>query len=232
MSGVRDTLRKYGVKKPIEEIRVKRENKKIKQKPLSREEQHKINLRRIEEEGKRFREAEEERKRIEEENKRIEQLNYVQNKLTNPFSLGREIDSAEVRQATIDNVLPKSLIPETLTSYPEPFEEEPALNRELAEFKKQINSHLSKLGFASSSGGGAGFISDLDDIQGSTAKVDGKFLKYSSSDAKWIGDDPSVTTLAITALDIDGGTDIGADLADADLIIVDDGAGCTNKKAT
>ena len=34
----------------------------------------------------------------------------------------------------------------------------------------------------------------------------------------------------LTALDIDGGTDIGADLVDADLFIVDDGAGGTNRK--
>tara|TARA_Y100000592_G_scaffold38385_1_gene60809 strand:+ start:26525 stop:34975 length:8451 start_codon:yes stop_codon:yes gene_type:complete len=37
--------------------------------------------------------------------------------------------------------------------------------------------------------------------------------------------------VALTALEIDGGTDIGADLADADLLIVDDGAGGTNRKA-
>ena len=35
----------------------------------------------------------------------------------------------------------------------------------------------------------------------------------------------------IGALEIDGATDIGADLADADLFIVDDGAGGTNRKA-
>ena len=34
----------------------------------------------------------------------------------------------------------------------------------------------------------------------------------------------------LTALDVDGGTDIGAGLADADLLIVDDGAGGTNRK--
>ena len=39
-------------------------------------------------------------------------------------------------------------------------------------------------------------------------------------------------TLALSALEIDGGTDIGADLADADLLIVDDGAGGTNRKST
>ena len=37
-------------------------------------------------------------------------------------------------------------------------------------------------------------------------------------------------TTPITTLDIDGGTDIGADLVDADLLIVDDGAGGTNRK--
>jgi len=38
--------------------------------------------------------------------------------------------------------------------------------------------------------------------------------------------------VGLAALDIDGGTDIGAALADADLMIVDDGAGGTNRKAT
>ena len=38
--------------------------------------------------------------------------------------------------------------------------------------------------------------------------------------------------MALADLDIDGGTDIGAALVDADLIIVDDGAGGTNRKAT
>jgi hypothetical protein len=44
----------------------------------------------------------------------------------------------------------------------------------------------------------------------------------------------SITTankVALSAIDIDGGTDIGAALADADLIIVDDGGAGTNRKA-
>jgi|TARA_R110000824_G_scaffold79822_4_gene201075 hypothetical protein len=36
--------------------------------------------------------------------------------------------------------------------------------------------------------------------------------------------------VALSALEIDGGTDIGADLADADLLIVDDAGGGTNRK--
>lgn len=41
----------------------------------------------------------------------------------------------------------------------------------------------------------------------------------------------SNNTVGIATLDIDGGTDIGADLTTSDLIIVDDGAGGTNRKA-
>ena len=41
----------------------------------------------------------------------------------------------------------------------------------------------------------------------------------------------SAGTTPLTTLDIDGGTDIGADLVDADLIVVDDGAGGTNRKS-
>jgi len=44
--------------------------------------------------------------------------------------------------------------------------------------------------------------------------------------------DGDTGTLPLVAIDIDGGTDIGADLATADLIIVDDAAGGTNRKST
>jgi len=39
-------------------------------------------------------------------------------------------------------------------------------------------------------------------------------------------------TLPLTSIDIDGGTDIGAAIVDADLFIIDDGAGGTNRKVT
>ena len=41
----------------------------------------------------------------------------------------------------------------------------------------------------------------------------------------------SAGAFAIANLDIDGGTDIGADLVDADEIIVDDGGGGTNRRS-
>ena len=59
------------------------------------------------------------------------------------------------------------------------------------------------------------------DINASAAIADSKLATISTAGKVDIG-----------ALEIDGATDIGAALADADLIIVDDGAGGTNRKAT
>jgi hypothetical protein len=47
-----------------------------------------------------------------------------------------------------------------------------------------------------------------------------------------LGTIATANKVSLSALNIDGGTDIGAALADADLMIVDDGAGGTNRKAT
>ena len=58
------------------------------------------------------------------------------------------------------------------------------------------------------------------DINASAAIADTKLATISTADK-----------VSISAINIDGGTDIGAALVDADLIIVDDGAGGTNRKA-
>ena len=52
----------------------------------------------------------------------------------------------------------------------------------------------------------------------------------SIADSK-LGTIGTANKVSLTALNIDGGSDIGADLTTSDLIIVDDGAGGTNKKA-
>jgi hypothetical protein len=59
-----------------------------------------------------------------------------------------------------------------------------------------------------------------DDINASAAIADTKLATISTADK-----------VSLSALNIDGGTDIGADLADADLIIVDDGNSGNNRKA-
>jgi len=57
------------------------------------------------------------------------------------------------------------------------------------------------------------------DVNASAAIVDTKLATISTANK-----------VALTALDIDGGTEIGAAIVDADVLIIDDGAGGTNKK--
>jgi len=83
----------------------------------------------------------------------------------------------------------------------------------------------------------AGIVTFKDDI---LIKDGGTIGVASDADSITIASNGAVTfsqtpvfpdgSLALADLDIDGGTDIGADLVDADLFIVDDGAGGTNRK--
>ena len=169
---------------------------------------------------------EEEQKAVKEENRRRREK-FITKSLSNAFGTKNEVDMTPVREQVIDRYLPKTALPEA-EEYPTPFKDEPALNAELAEFKKKINEHLHTIGFASSGGGGIGSIADANDLVDGIS--DGEFLQFRASDGKFIGATASVSTLALTALDIDGGTDIGAAIVDADLFVVDDGAGGTNRK--
>ena len=76
-------------------------------------------------------------------------------------------------------------------------------------------------GITIADGGEIGSASDTDAITISAAGV----VTFSQAPVFPDG------SIALVDLDIDGGTDIGADLATTDLIIVDDGAGGTNRKA-
>ena len=69
----------------------------------------------------------------------------------------------------------------------------------------------------------------LDFVIGSTS-ITNAMLAGSIADSK-LSTISTAGKVALTALEIDGGTDIGADLATSDLIVVDDGAGGTNRKA-
>jgi hypothetical protein len=65
---------------------------------------------------------------------------------------------------------------------------------------------------------------------GDTSTVSNTMLAGSIADTK-LNTISTANKVSLTALDIDGGTDIGAGLADADLFVVDDGGGGTNRKA-
>ena len=88
---------------------------------------------------------------------------------------------------------------------------------------------------------GAVTISGLTTLSGNLIIPNaGNIGSASDTDAIAIASDGVVTfsqapvfpdgSIAVADLDIDGGTDIGAALADADLFIIDDGAGGTNRK--
>lgn len=106
---------------------------------------------------------------------------------------------------------------------------------------------LSQDGSVSGGGTWDGDITDIDETSsadiGEALADDDEVIVYNTSGTAFVwsaisrlwtyisGKVNAANGVAITGLDIDGGTDIGADLADADLIIVDDGAGGTNRKS-
>ena len=77
-------------------------------------------------------------------------------------------------------------------------------------FLNRIQRQLSTLG-----GGGAVLISDLDDVDTTTAKVDNKFLKYNASLGKWVGSDTAGGgfTLPTASASTLGGIKIGSGLS-------------------
>ena len=77
-------------------------------------------------------------------------------------------------------------------------------------FLNRIQRQLSTLG-----GGGAVLISDLDDVDTTTAKVDNKFLKYNASLGKWVGSDTAGGgfTLPTASAGTLGGIKIGSGLS-------------------
>jgi len=90
-----------------------------------------------------------------------------------------------------------------IDDYPKPFKAEPALNAELSEFKKKINEHLRKIGFAAGGGGGIGSIKDADDINIDN-QADGFILKYNSTTDKYVSSEPSITSLRLLMDGTDG----------------------------
>ena len=92
----------------------------------------------IEESFRKF--AEKEALRLEEENK----IKKLQESLLTPFTKNKEVDMQSTFDDTINKVLPKSKFTEVV-QIPEPFSEEPALNKELSDFKAKINQHVQKV---------------------------------------------------------------------------------------
>ena len=98
-------------------------------------------------------------------------------------------------------------------------------------FLNRIQRQLSTLG-----GGGAVLITDLDDVDTSTAKVDNKFLKYNAASGKWVGSDTAGGgyTLPTASAGTLGGIKIGSGLSiDGSGVVTASGGGSgeTNQNA-
>ena len=86
------------------------------------------------------------------------------------------------------------------TEVTEELDEIKKLKKEFQSLKRKIATDMS-----SSSGGGAGSFADLDDVQVSTAKVDGKIIKFDGTLNKFVGSDFVAAAGALTGTTLASG---------------------------
>jgi len=163
--------------------------------------EHESELAVIAEDARIQRVVEEEHERVIKEQQKIKRNKYVTESLSNAFK-PKVKDMKSVREQVIDTYLPKELIP-VAKDYPEPFKAEPALNAELAEFKKKINEHLHTVGFSNGGGGGIAKITDAEDVNIS-GQADGFILKFDAASGQYLSVEPSATNLRLLIDGTDG----------------------------
>ena len=113
----------------------------------------------------------------------------------NPKSVKEEIGLIDGAISHLDNKKKKLTVKEEIDDIT-------TLRKEFDNFRSLIAQQISSSQM-SGAGGGEVRLEFLDDVQRTTAKVDGKFLKYSSSAGKFIGVDVSSTA---AAADLTGNT--------------------------
>ena len=164
--------------------------------------EHQAELTRISEEAKFARELVEEEQRVIIEEEKRKRNEFITGSLSNAFGTKSEVDFKPIREEVIDKYLPQLKEPEKIER-PTPFKVEPALNAELEEFKKKINEHLHKVGFASGGGGGIAKIIDAEDVN-IDGQADGFILKYNATTDKYVSSEPSITSLRLLMDGTDG----------------------------
>ena len=114
-------------------------------------------------------------------------------KLVKDKELPTKQETIEATQQLITDVVDNLDDMKDKTEVKEQIDEIEALRKEFNLLQQQVRQSSTYIG--SGSGSGEVRLEFLDDVQRSTAKVDGKFLKFSSSDGKFIGADASPDTL-------------------------------------
>ena len=162
---------------------------------------HDMELAQISEDARIQRVVEEEHERVIKEQNTTKRNKYVTESITNAFK-PKTKDMAPVREQAISTFLPKEFLP-VAKDYPEPFKAEPALNAELAEFKKKINEHLHTIGFSNGGGGGIAKITDAEDVN-IDGRADGFILEFDAASGQYISAEPSATNLRLLIDGTDG----------------------------
>ena len=147
------------------------------------------------------REIREEEERVIKEEAKRKRNEFITESISNAFGTKTEVDYKPVREKVIEQYLPQLREQETLDNLPKPFEAEPALNAELAEFKKKINEHLHKVGFAAGSGGGL----DPNKISNHLIPTVDDTFDLGAADRQWRNLYLSGSTLIVDGTSIDSG---------------------------
>ena len=147
------------------------------------------------------REIREEEERVIKEEAKRKRNEFITESISNAFGTKTEVDYKSVRERVIEQYLPQLREQETLDNLPKPFEAEPALNAELAEFKKKINEHLHKVGFAAGSGGGL----DPNKISNHLIPTVDNTFDLGAADRQWRNLYLSGSTLIVDGTSIDSG---------------------------
>ena len=173
-----------------------------------KQKEHEAELAGIAEDARIQRAVEDEHQRVIKEQNTEKRNKFVTESLSNAFK-PKVKDMNTVREQAINTYLPREFLP-VAKDYPEPFKDEPALNKELADFKKKINEHLHTVGFSNGGGGGIAKITDAEDVS-IDGRADGFILKFDAASGQYISEEPSATNLRLLIDGTDGSSTNGGD---------------------
>ena len=129
---------------------------------------------------------------------RLEEEKKLQESLLTPFTKNKEVDMQSAFDDMVNKVLPKSKFTEVVQT-PEPFSEEPALNKELSDFKEKINQHVQRV--MAGTGGGL----DPNKVANHFIPAVDSAFDLGASDKQWRNLYLSGSTLIVDGASIDSG---------------------------
>ena len=139
--------------------------------------------------------------KTEEEN--VSQITEVVTEFVEPEIVEEEVVEEKKPTTIIDKIVSNLDDMGQKTEVKEQLDEIQSLRKEFEQYKRTLQNQVTK-GLGSGAGSGEVRLEFLDDVQRSTAKVNGKFLKYDSTAGLFIGADASVTTNTEEVQDIVG----------------------------